>query len=200
MALVLAACGSSDNNGSGDDGVASLGTATTVAGEESPDTTVDPQQAMLDYTQCMRDNGIDMPDPEFSEDGNGAIAITQSAGGDGDDKGFSIDPESEKFKAAQEECQPIMDAAVGTMEVDPEQQAEMRQQLLDYAQCMRDQGIDFPDPTFSDNGMVTMGNGPGADGEQPSDSELEAMDAANEVCAKDGGPIAIGAAPTKAGD
>ena len=30
--------------------------------------------------------------------------------------------------------------------VDPEQQAEQNEQLLAYAECMRREGIDFPDP------------------------------------------------------
>jgi hypothetical protein len=40
--------------------------------------------------------------------------------------------------------------------------------------------------------------GPG--GEPPTDAEMEAMDAANEVCAKDGGPMAMGATPAAAED
>jgi hypothetical protein len=74
----------------------------------------------------------------------------------------------------------------------------MREQMLEYAQCMRDHGVDFPDPEFGDNGRVTMGMG--KKGEAPTDAEREAMDAANEACAKDGGPIAIGAAPAGAED
>jgi hypothetical protein len=194
MAGMLAACGSSADDGSdGDDGVASLGSTTTSpdSEEQTPETSLDPQEAMLAYTECMRDEGIDMPDPQMSEDGTGGgMVITREAGGE-NDQGPAFDPESEEFQAAEEKCSPIMDDAIGSIEVDPEQQAEMREQMLEYAQCMRDQGLDFPDPEFSDNGRVTMGGGPGEDGEAPTDAEMEAMDAANEVCAKDGGPIAM---------
>jgi hypothetical protein len=195
MAGMLAACGSSDDSGSGDDGVASLGSTTTSpdGDEQTTETSVDPQEAMLAYSQCMRDEGIDMPDPVFSEDGTGGgMVISREASGE-DDKGPMFDIDSEEFQAAEEKCSPIMDEAIGSIEVDPEQQAEMREQMLEYAQCMRYQGIDFPDPEFGDNGRVTMGMG--QEGEPPTDAEMEAMDAANEVCAKDGGPIAMGAAP-----
>lgn len=201
MAGMLAACGSSADNGSdsGDDGVASLGSTTTSpdGDEQSTETSVDPEEAMLAYTECMRDEGIDMPDPVFVDEGDGktggAIAISSDDAEGGD--GPSIDFDSDEFKAAEEKCKPLMDDAVGSMEVDPEQQAEMREQMLEFAQCMRDQGIDFPDPEFGDNGMVTMGVGPGEDGEQPTEAEQEKMQEASEACAHDGGPIMMGAAP-----
>jgi hypothetical protein len=199
VAGLLAACGSSaDDGGDADDGVASLdggSTTTSPDGEEqTTETSVDPQEAMLAYTECMREEGIDMPDPQFSEDGEGGMVITREADS-GEDQGPMFDPESEEFQAAQDKCGSIMDEAIGSIEIDPEQQAEMREQMLEYAQCMRDQGIDFPDPEFSDNGRVTMGMGGGEGAEPPSDAEMEAMDAANEVCAQEGGPIAMGAAP-----
>jgi hypothetical protein len=201
MAGMLAACGSSDDGSGSDDGVASLGSTTTSPDgqEQTTETSVDPQEAMLAYTECMRDEGIDMPDPVMSEDGSGGgMVITRDASDEGGGQGPAFDPDSEEFQAAEEKCSPIMDEAIGSIEIDPEQQAEMREQMLEYAQCMRDQGIDFPDPEFSDNGRVTMGLG--QEGEPPTDAEMEAMDAANEVCAKDGGPMAMGAAPAAAED
>jgi hypothetical protein len=44
------------------------------------------------YAQCMRQHGIDMPDPQFS--GNGAI---QRLGG-------NVDPTSAEFQAADKAC------------------------------------------------------------------------------------------------
>jgi hypothetical protein len=195
MAGMLAACGSSGDGSDGDDGVASLGSTTTSPNtdEQTTETSVDPEEAMLAYTECMRDEGIDMPDPVMSEgDGGGGMVIMGDASGE-EGQAPAFDMDSEEFQAAEEKCSPIMEEAIGSIEIDPEQQAEMREQMLEYAQCMRDQGIDFPDPEFSDNGRVTMGMGD--EGEPPTDAEREAMDAANEACAKDGGPIAMGAAP-----
>jgi hypothetical protein len=46
---------------------------------------------MLALARCMRQHGIDMPDP----DANGGIDMT----------GAGVDPDGPKFKAAQQACQ-----------------------------------------------------------------------------------------------
>jgi hypothetical protein len=55
------------------------------------------QDAMLEYAQCMRDEGIDMPDPDFSE-GGGFIGMAEG-----------IDPSDPDFQAADEVCRPLME-------------------------------------------------------------------------------------------
>jgi hypothetical protein len=63
------------------------------------------QDTMLEYASCMRDNGYDMPDPDFTSFGPG------SADGDGEVRGGpfgAIDPEDPDFVAAQEACQDIL--------------------------------------------------------------------------------------------
>jgi len=164
-------------------------TDSTTAGSVSP------EEAMVDFTECMRDNGIDLPDPQVvSSDGNGTasasggpmIAVNSiPEGEEGDpqtDLGF--DPSSDEFKDAQKECQSILDDATTAISIDPEVEAEHRQQMLDFAKCMRDHGIDFPDPTFSDNGgglTVNIGGAEANDdqGPPPDDEEFQA---ANEAC------------------
>lgn len=145
----------------------------------------DPEQAALDYVECMRDNGIDMPDPEPG----GGIMVTQSAE-EGEAGEAGPDFEDEEWIAADEECQKYMEAAMGSMELDPEREAEMREQMLEYAQCMRDNGVDMPDPEFDSDGRVSMQIG---DPDQPMDQEE--FDAANEACADEGGPMMVGGAP-----
>ena len=87
LALAVAAC-----SGSGDktSGVASLGgndkaTPTTRAGSQ------DPKQKALAYARCMRQHGIDIPDPK--------------PGGGIDMRGSTASPDSPKFKAAEQACQ-----------------------------------------------------------------------------------------------
>ena len=153
---LLAACG----GGSGGDppGVASLdeGAATTTGNESATggETTDDPEEAGLAFAKCMREHGIDMPDPEVGE------LIFEQGKGD-------FDPESDEYHAAEQECQPLLEAAIGALEVDPEQLAENRERLLEYARCMRDHGIDMPDPVFSGDGSGPMpqNNPKGADDE-----------------------------------
>ena len=61
------------------------------------------KDAMLAYAKCMRDNGVDMPDPKFSNSGGG---VTFQLGGPGS-KGGSTggpNPDSPTFKAADKVC------------------------------------------------------------------------------------------------
>jgi hypothetical protein len=178
---LLVACGGDGDDDTDD--VASLGTddATTETSVASDEPSKDPEEAMLEFTECMRDHGVDMPDPQIAGDG-GERMITM--------EGNAMD--TENFEEAQEACEPLMAAAVGEIERDPEREAEMREQMLEYAQCMRDHGIDMPDPTFNDNGGVQIGVG--GDGAEIDDDEFVA---ANEACADDG---MFMAAPSRVGE
>jgi predicted small lipoprotein YifL len=102
------------------------------------------KQSMLDFARCMRENGIDMPDPKF--EGN---RVTMRAGGPG--KGD--DPA--KMKAAEKACAKYRDA-VKPPELSPEKSAEFKKGALANAKCMREHGIAMPDPTFDENGGAQM--------------------------------------------
>ncbi len=173
---------------------------TTSPGSTSSDSTtpdsVDPQEAFLDYTQCMRDEGIDLPDPQVFSAGAGggvvagggpqSIDIATGAAPGGSAPGGplpDIDPDSDEFKAAEATCKPILDAVTSQIDVDPEVVAEQREQMLDFARCMREHGVDFPDPTFGDDGTMTVQIGKDDDGGvEPPDPDV--FQAANEACAQ----------------
>ena len=59
-----------------------------------PDATMDPEMAdkLLDFSKCMRDHGIEFPDPQFE---GGGVRVQM-----GDD----IDPTSQAFQDAQAAC------------------------------------------------------------------------------------------------
>jgi len=135
--LLLTACGGSDSPE-----VANLGgSATTTEDGETTEAEEDPEEAMLAFTECMRDEGIDLPDPTFSEDGEGGSRF-QVGPGEG------IDPDDPDFQAAQEKCQPLLEGIQGRF--DPEDREAFEDAALEYAQCMRDHGFDVPDPEFND--------------------------------------------------
>jgi hypothetical protein len=143
LALAVVACG----GGGKANGVASLGgankpTATTTAGSSHDD-----RQAALAFARCMRQHGIDMPDPKFS--GNGiSQEFTARRGGNG--------PDSPKFKAAQQACQKYLPNGGQPTKPDPQEQ----QQMLAFARCMRQHGINVPDPGAS--GGIEVKGGPGS--------------------------------------
>ncbi|GAA5047598.1 hypothetical protein HNP84_000341 [Thermocatellispora tengchongensis] len=86
----------------------------------------DPRDKARAFAQCMRDNGVDLPDPD--PDG-------------GFDTGGSIDRQSEAFRTAMEACRAY--APGGDLErADPERLDKARA----FAKCMRDNGADVPDP------------------------------------------------------
>lgn len=115
------------------------------------------RQAMLDYARCMRENGIDMPDPKF-EGGR----VTQRIGGPGQ----RINPD--EMRKAQKACAKYEDA-IKPPEMSEEEQAENKKAALANARCMRENGVpDFPDPMFDENGGAQIKIGKGLDPEGPA--------------------------------
>ena len=82
---------------------------------------------MLAFTECMRDHGVDMPDPQMAKPatggakpGNAVIAVEG-------------DPDDPTFQEANEACEPLMANVRSDIEIDPERQAEMKEQMLEFA-------------------------------------------------------------------
>jgi hypothetical protein len=145
LVLVLAACGSGGDE-SQLEGVASLGdgTATGSDGGAVADR-ASFEDGLLEFTTCMRDNGVDMPDLQV--DASGAPRIPTDGLG-------AIDTSSPEFVAAFSECVGILaDSSPVDITTDPELNAAVQDQLQAFAECMRDNGMsDFPDPAPGFNG------------------------------------------------
>jgi hypothetical protein len=93
------------------------------------------QEQAVKFAECMRDNGVsEFPDPDAS----GRLTI------DGVLNGSSLDPSSAAWQNAIAACEDLQPPGfTGDEEVTAEEQ-EVR---LEFAQCMRDNGVeDFPDP------------------------------------------------------
>lgn len=190
LLLALAACG--DDGGGGVDGVASLDEGAVGASDEGDDEgdggdggparpQRDPEfeDAMLEYAQCMRDHGVDMPDPEFSDEGGIAIRAAEPGGGG---------PDDEEWQAADEACQPIVEEAMPEeMQLDPQEQAEMQDRLVEQAECMRAKGYDMADPQVDDKGRVTM-RADSASGDSGPDADDGQFREDMEDCGGPGGP------------
>jgi len=166
LALVATACGGSAG---ADDGVASL--EDSDASDAVPATTVaavGQEEALLAFTACLRQQGIDVPDPTMDADGNLQLGRPNSAQGDPD---FDRDT----FRAARELCSEHLEGvALGFR---GEDRTETEDQLLEFAACIRENGYDMPDPDFS-NSAPGQGGGPfsGIDRGDP------AFQAAAEAC------------------
>jgi hypothetical protein len=156
LATVASGCGSS---GSEDEGVAAIDTDTSSSADGAASTTPqqtdeDPQEAALKWARCMRENGVDVPDPQFDSSGRGRVefrAGSRAAAGNEDE-----------FRKATEKCGTPFGNA-GPPQLSDEERQELQDSLLEFAQCMREHGIDMPDPKLGSGGGV-FSIGPGGGG------------------------------------
>jgi hypothetical protein len=141
----LTACGSDSEepdvatlNGTDDNG----GDGSENGGDEK-----DLEEQALEFAQCMRENGVpDFPDPEV-EDGRIQMRVGGSAGGG--------ELDQEAVEQAMQACEDLAPRGGGNFSEEDRQ--EMQDAMLEYAQCMRDNGYDMPDPDFSgEGGMFRM--------------------------------------------
>lgn len=177
LAAMLAACSA----GAAGPSVASLsdpGASGVPAATPSP-TPMTPHDAALAYARCMRENGVDMPDPIVETDGGGGVSIGQSGiGQSGPDATVSKD----EFREADEGCRHFMEAA--RPDAGPPLSAEDMDKMLAFAQCMRENGIDMEDPTADGGirvrigGVSSSGEDGGNAGPPVNQPELEAAHAA----------------------
>jgi hypothetical protein len=147
----LAACGGSGGSSGG--------------GASDTSSSDDPQDQAVKFAQCMRDHGVDMPDPET--DDNGRVRLRVGGAGGKVDK--------DKVDAAMEACKkysPIGDS--GRLK-DLENNPEFQEAQLHWAQCMRDHGVDVPDPGSSEQRGVVIGPG------QNKEKVQAAMDACDSI-------------------
>jgi hypothetical protein len=167
-ALTLGACGGSNNdNGPG------------AAGARGQDKAF---EGALKFSRCMREHGVDMPDPKRV--GNGGISISGPAGGPGKARLARGVPDP-KVKTAQAACQKYMNVGGGGPALDPAQQARMQDAFFAYARCMRGKGVNMPDPKVTSHGVqMTVqggpgnGNGTGPKGPSPESPGFKAADTA----------------------
>lgn len=118
-ALALAACGGEDTGSAGE-----AGNRVTLQQRA--------QDASLKFARCMRENGVDMPDPK--QTANGMTLIEPPANGD-----------PATLQRAREACAKYLSAGLPAPSAEEKQAAG--ESALKFARCMREQGIDMPDPS-----------------------------------------------------
>jgi hypothetical protein len=133
VAAVLAACG----GGSGGEGVATAGDngagpvvtgGDNRAGTAAPSGSGVPAGDLTAFARCLRDNGVDVSDPAPA---TGRLEFGPAR---------RADPQA--FQRAIQQCRHLMPAGALGAQLSPEQIEQLRQ----FAQCMREHGVDLPDP------------------------------------------------------
>ncbi|MFF5933839.1 hypothetical protein [Streptomyces sp. NPDC012508] len=111
----------------------------------------------LEHRKCLREQGLDVPEPKPGEEGVGL-----TIGGDGMSK--------EKMEKAFKACRDKGGAGMGK-----ELTQADKDKMIKYAQCMRKNGFDMPDPTFGEGGMS-------AARPVPQGAEMKKFEKANKAC------------------
>jgi hypothetical protein len=164
LALTLAGCGGHGRK----PGVATVGG--TGKANPSPTASVDPQTALLNFARCMREHGVDMPDP----DSDGKVTIMASGG--------STSGNKTQVDAAQAACRQYMPNGGAPPSMSPEELDQLRK----FAQCMREHGVQMADPD-ANNGGLSIAGGTGRTEGSPGLDKRQSLDdpnfkAAQEAC------------------
>jgi hypothetical protein len=126
ISLVFTACGSDSND------VPSLAATPTPLVE---DEILDVETKMMEFTECLRDEGLEIMDPVIDSDGN--IQKPELVEG--------ADVSKEEWIAAFEVCGEIIENI--TFGKEEEDRSEQVDQYVALAACLRDEGFDVDDPT-----------------------------------------------------
>ncbi len=173
LAVVVAACGGSDDTGSA---VASLSdVSTSVVGDDAAQE-IDQEAAVMALTECLRENGVEVDDPTVDADGN--VRIGEFRDFDPSQRGPDS-PLGQAFEACQEHLEGVTRGFAGV------DQTELQDTMLEFAACMRENGVDMPDPDFSSLGPGDgEREGPGQGGGPFGGLDLEdpVFQAAQEAC------------------
>ncbi len=158
LGAIAAGCGGSDAPE-----VAELPTVPQVTETAATTGTAEPgdaQDILVEFTGCLREQGLDIPDPDFTASPVEARKSIEAAGIDLDDPAVQ-----EKIDA----CRPILLGILQTLS--PEQIQGYREAFVAYAQCMRSSGLDVPDPDFT-RGLDLFGGS--IDPDDPAFAEADA--------------------------
>jgi hypothetical protein len=128
LAVISAGCSNGAAENGTTDTVSSAGTGSNGAATT--------REKAVKFSDCMRENGVsDFPDPDAS----GAFTIETIA------NGSSVDTSSVAFTQALTACKDLEPPGFTGETRSPEQQ----EAGLEFAQCIRDNGVkDFPDPAL----------------------------------------------------
>lgn len=138
----------------------------------------DEEAAALAFAQCMRDEGLDFTDPVIAADGSiDLFAPMREAAQSG-----GIPPE---MQAAIPVCGPLIQGASFLPTEDDF--TEIQDQVLAFAQCLRENGVDVQDPDFSNGLAGGSGNGPLGDFDPDDPANADAIAACQSLIAGLGG-------------
>ncbi|GGM33046.1 hypothetical protein GCM10012275_00560 [Longimycelium tulufanense] len=134
--VALAACGGKSDG----DGVASLGGEKKSSSQQAGGNGGKGGEGdLVKFAQCMRENGIDMPDPDPN---GGGIRIQAQTGGESE-------ADTKKMEEASKKCERYLPKD----RIDPKS-PEFQERARKMAKCMRGRGHDWEDPSPDGKGIA----------------------------------------------
>ena len=181
VVVLLAAC-----SGDAATQVASLDgapTDTVTVDDDATDAQSD-EDGILAFAACMRDNGLEeFEDPDIDADGGLTFGF----------RGLVEDGEVDRdtVRTAMEACRIHLEGlSFAASDID---RTEIEDQMFEFAACMRDNGMDMPDPDFSGTpGEGGRGTGPFTELDPDDPQFQEAMEACGDIF-EGGFPVGPGA-------
>jgi hypothetical protein len=111
------------------------------------------EEAGLEFAECMRAHGVEMEDPKPGQ-------------------GITVEKDDPATRQALAACDGKLGAG---QELSAEEDEELKEGALAFAQCMRDEGIEMGDPKFPGKGKFLLDI-------HGLDTESPAFEAAQEAC------------------
>jgi hypothetical protein len=102
------------------------------AAAAGPSVAPDVRSGALEFSSCMREHGYDVPDPTFNDQGWPQFNEPDVR-------------DNQQYKQARALCRTHLDAAAVAAGAPNTQ--ETQDQLLAFARCVRERGVNMPDPT-----------------------------------------------------
>jgi len=138
-----------------------------AVGETADATELAPDEAVLEFSQCMRDEGLDFPDIALDAESN--LSVGQAIREAGADRG------NEDFGNAMDVCNVILEGigfgggGRGQLVDNP----EVQDAFVAYSECLRDEGLDVGDLQLGGGQGRQPQDGGAADGAQANDERPE---------------------------
>ena len=148
---MLTACMECESSES-DQGVASLNQALAMpVVQNDNEVSLQPtdEEITTEFTSCMRDQGFSVADPELNADGTINIEKIRTEIRSNVVASVGNNNNTERIQGAFRDCLPILQNATFAQPREEEDIIVLQDRLLEMAQCLRDDGIDVPDPDFS---------------------------------------------------
>lgn len=164
-AVALSACGTASTaEADADDNLATLETDDSAAEATGTDSTTDQgdstaDEAALALSQCLRDEGVDIPDIGVDSSGNVDLRGAFE----------SIDRSDESFRDGLQACREVLEGVgFGGGRGALADNTEIQDAFVEFTDCIRSEGFeDVADLTFGAPEPAPGGNGQSSDGDEP---------------------------------